>query len=343
MHTKIFILLLLPSILAAIVPRGVPLNDRQWNEITKYVDNRASPHFETGQSYLSPSNTGLACPVAYNPLSKLIFIHFEDCKLGEGAHKSAYLSFLYNASPRLVARCISDETGYSEAKILSMFKGVNGIIQLVDLFIKSESKCELYLEFCNLGTLKDVETKKIKLSNKDRLAIANDLIFAVNAIHMKGFVHRDLHEGNILLHQDLDGRICAFVSDFGHALPITTELHEPIAISRSGCPPEALLRPFNAINRTLGEAYAVGIALYVVLFAEKPSWSKLFDYITKYNKSQALKIYDEIGRRWLESKKRRGKTPLGALVHGLLNPNVKKRLSLPDALRQIGAIKQNSG
>jgi len=77
----------------------------------------------------------------------------------------------------------------------------------------------LVFEFCENGSLWDnIHKKRAKLPLADKFRIASETASAMEHIHARGYVHRDLNSNNILL----TGSLSARVADFGCAVPAQT-------------------------------------------------------------------------------------------------------------------------
>ncbi|GET04599.1 kinase-like domain-containing protein [Rhizophagus clarus] len=68
----------------------------------------------------------------------------------------------------------------------------------------SSSNYMLVMEYADSGCLRDYLKKKFnKLTWDDKYLMAYQLTCAVSCLHNEGIVHRDLHSGNILVHQNM--------------------------------------------------------------------------------------------------------------------------------------------
>lgn len=246
---------------------------------------------------------------------------------------------LYGPTPRLVARCEIDQSGKEEAKLLNLMKGVRGIVQHVAYIPHSKQSCEIFLEYYNSGTLHQLLTRQLVFHDKELLPVMKDLLIGLKTLHDKGYMHRDIKRGNILLHRE-HGKISAVLGDLGLAFPIHTHPEWRLAVPDENCSPEVLLKPYCQIDRNKAEAYSLGVLFYLMIFSEKPPWYHLIhqDTLPQKPRQNKQKTYQNIQRLYNMSVQFDPKYVHGvrkkALIITLqmLHPDPVKRSSLEQAL-----------
>jgi serine/threonine protein kinase len=76
------------------------------------------------------------------------------------------------------------------------------------------------MDYANKGNLRECLTKIIEKNWKQRLVMLYRIIRGLNEIHGQKLIHRDLHDGNILHHNNNE----IFISDLGLCCPIQSSL-----------------------------------------------------------------------------------------------------------------------
>jgi len=142
------------------------------------------------------------------------------------------------------------------------------IVRYIDYY---EDKKNYYLleELVDSGDLYDVLSRQHKYNENDAKILALQLIRAVQYMHNKGIVHRDIKCENTLCKIGPDGSITLKITDFGHA----TECQDGVLLQQfdvgSPCyrPPEFIER--RAYSKSC-DMFSVGVVIYILLVGQYP-------------------------------------------------------------------------
>ncbi len=325
------------------------ISSRDWEKCEQFLINKGDSLLNTKRTFFSKGSTGLPFSIESVPSQNMFFIHLKGTKkgyIGKGCHKVVTKSILYkNGIATLTARCESDRSGLREAQVMRKLKGARGIVQIITEIKRSKRKVDIFLEYYPNGSLLQIEHGGLTLSENELFSVAYDLLTGLKSLHERGFLHRDLHRGNMLL--DRSGSISrAALVDFGKTIPIDKYLGIPVSVPRSSCPPEALIvSSYRSIDRRLSEAYAIGVTLHVMLFKKKPEWSGVFEYpkLKEMSSSERRSRYKKIYYLYKEARtnslkklsKRPASSAFAMIAFKILHPDPKMRLSIPEALEEI--------
>ncbi len=151
-----------------------------------------------------------------------------------------------------------------EARQLVKFQHPN-IVRVIDIFEENDT-AYLVMEYVKGETLKQQIQQKGILAEKEAMLLISQLMDAVDSVHSKGMLHRDIKPDNILISKE--GRVVLI--DFGSAREFAEgkTTHQTAMITPGYAPPEqysdrAKRGPFTDI-------YALGATLYHLLTGEKP-------------------------------------------------------------------------
>jgi serine/threonine protein kinase len=342
----ILLLLLIQHSFSSELPRGAHLSTHEWQLCEEFIKNEAPTYFSRGISYIHPEKTH-PCTIEQDPVTGAIYIHLKGKKgafIGEGGYKKVTKSILYGEKPELVARCQGDHSLNREAKVLSKLRGTTGIVQLRSFIKRPHKKSTITLEYFNAGSLKYVQYGELTIKKRELLPIMRDLIIGLKSLHKAGYIHRDLHRGNVLFNRE-KGVLHAALTDFGLALKMKEDLNSRISVQDSVCAPEVLLKNTRHIDRKKAEAYSLGVLFYYMIFSKRPAWwdvIKQFD-LWKFSHSKKVHLYQKIQSLYKKTiscipQRESLRKDLALLTFKLLNPDPEKRMYLDAALSQIDSI-----
>jgi serine/threonine protein kinase len=328
------------------IPVGVHLSSQEWRECEEFIHNQAASFFSQGVNYID-AGPGHPCVIQKDPQTGRIYVHLEGREgalIGVGGFKRVTQSILYGKHPKLVARCKGWNSLVKEAKILSKLHASPGIVHMKSFFGSPGGDCSLVLEYYNAGSLRGCEKKRLGVSDKQLIPIFRDLIMGLKSLHAAGYIHRDLHRGNVLFNRK-NGVLHAALTDFGLALGIDDNPDARPSIQGPSLPPEILLKENRQIDRRKSEAYSLGVLLYYTLYLERPSWCESIrqSQISSPSAAKKARLYKVIERRYkravVNAKALSGvRKDLTLLTCRLLNPDPKKRIYLDVATKAIDAI-----
>jgi serine/threonine protein kinase len=151
-----------------------------------------------------------------------------------------------------------------EARQLARFQHPN-IVRVIDIF-KENDTAYTVMEFVNGETLKERVQRTGAMEEKEAMLLINQLLDAVEAVHAKGMLHRDIKPDNVLINPE--GQVVLI--DFGSAREFgegkTT--HQTAMITPGYAPPEQYSE--RAKRGPFTDIYALGATMYYLLTGEKP-------------------------------------------------------------------------
>ncbi|CAE7197932.1 unnamed protein product [Symbiodinium natans] len=193
-------------------------------------------------------------------------------KLGGGRTGVVYRIVRSSDGESLAAKCVQylDEEvrkiTIQEYELLSSLKH-SGIVQAYSLLCTDSSMC-LLLEFCEQGSMQQYLEQNGLFEEKSALGLFRQLIGAVDFLHQRRIVHRDIKPDNCLLK---DGARALKLTDFNSAKVIGQGVGSTVMLSERGT------KDFSAPELLLGglwnervDIWASGLCLYFMLRGSHP-------------------------------------------------------------------------
>lgn len=198
-----------------------------------------------------------------------------------------------------------------------------------------------------MGFFKKMQNDGSVIDEKTRALLRNQLVLGLARLHHDGYAHRDLNPANVLIELDATGNpVRAEISDFGdlsNKEDQATFDEDTCAIL--GCSPETLLlESGRTLEELIGmDLWGMGVILWMLETRLAPPWCKGLDraiekrsenlYIISRMNSEGTFEYEQ-HQSWLNGLDVR--RPTIKLVHGLLQADPEKRLSMEQAMKQLG-------
>jgi len=144
-----------------------------------------------------------------------------------------------------------------------------------------------------MGSCSALRQKGVQLNVQQKLSIAHDVLLSLIAMHGKSYAHRDLHDGNILVHRFKNGSYSAGLVDFGRTLHMFAKSRKtPQGASRRN-PPEVLLIPMKKVSKKASDIYALGCFFFNLFFEREYDGATVFNVheVPNMSEQEKKKIY----------------------------------------------------
>jgi serine/threonine protein kinase len=148
-----------------------------------------------------------------------------------------------------------------------------GIMKLHEV-IDSPSKCHLVMELCQGRNLYHFIKKKAQkhLTEDEAIPIFRQIVSAVNYMHLRGLVHRDLKLENILI-QDFGGLNEIKLIDFGFATNCQMG-HKLSMFCGTPCYMDPDLVKNKKYSGQGADVWALGVILFLLITGGVPFWGE---------------------------------------------------------------------
>jgi len=270
-------------------------------------------------------------------------------KLGQEQKESKLTLFVQAITRNDVKQIPKTELDYYKE-----FKGQRGIVQIHSTFnylsTKKGQVRRFYFQVAHGSDFEHFnvrENKENRLSNKNLMAACEDIGYGLQAIHNKGFVHRDIKLGNLLISETKDG-VKACICDLGSMLPKGATRNEFTFFyaTELNTPPEMLKMEADICDqyRQASDMYALGIALHQLHIGELPwieKWKEMLVGKVDYDllKDEQEKIRDKLSEI-AERKDANFESAFMYIIYKLLDPNPATRMTADQYLLAIKNLKQ---
>lgn len=181
---------------------------------------------------------------------------------------------------------------------------------IVEVYAYNKEKHEYIMEAMDDSLTRFIEEHNNSLCLADRRKICAQIFRGFKYLHLKGYLHRDIHANNVLIKQYQDGSLVVKLADFGLAKIPDSELTTALTSMKGAVYNDPDLRRVGFVNYALPhEIYSLCSLIYFVLTGKKiysKDWDihkvknqKLHDFIekgTSSNIAERFRDVDEVAR-----------------------------------------------
>mmetsp|Transcript_13186 Transcript_13186/g.11268 ORF Transcript_13186/g.11268 Transcript_13186/m.11268 type:complete len:324 (+) Transcript_13186:505-1476(+) len=203
----------------------------------------------------------------------------------------------------------------NERTIMGMFD--HPFIMKLHSAFQTDENLYLVMDYISGGDLGGIIAKKVRLNENIARIYAAEVILAIEALHEKNIVYRDLKPENLLV--DKDGHLV--LTDFGLAKKLKRD-----ELTDSFCGSVAYLAP-EVVRRSghnhMVDWYTVGVLIYEMLVGLPPYFSKNRDEFLYNIANERYKLPKNISEDGQ------------SLLKGLLKKSPKKRLGAEKGAEEI--------
>ena len=154
----------------------------------------------------------------------------------------------------------------NEAKCLSKFNEVEGIVSVLDFFYENET-AYIVMQFIDGVSVKEYIKKNGKMDGKKVLNAMRPVLLALEKVHRTGIVHRDISPDNIMIRKD--GSLVLI--DFGAARMRNIDNTKTMTVLfKRGFSPEEQYR-YKGRWGAYTDVYSISATMYYMLTGEAPT------------------------------------------------------------------------
>ena len=254
--------------------------------IALFAETSMRKEVENGKLFWSEKQFGRE--LQYDKEHNRFFIHLGTHgvkPVGIGRMKVVTKTVLYDrSSPEVMARGVSKAACKREMFAMKALAGTPNVMEAQALMRHKDPKtgkmlATIVTKIIRPGSLQAILNKKSwRLTLKERVKIACDIMNGISKMQAKGFVHCDLGAKNYFV--SIKGtkpghrKIVAYVADFGRAIPISDAKDSPVQGNSRYAPPEAIFREkMRGKQYFKSDLYAVGCVFWQLYFGRLPPWA----------------------------------------------------------------------
>lgn len=155
------------------------------------------------------------------------------------------------------------EAYIKEAETLSKFYMMPGIVSVKDFFVGNRTAYIVMEYIDGLDMKKYAGVKGGRLMPHEVFSLLRDVLKALDKVHKKNIIHRDISPDNIMLTMDMKAKLI----DFGATKDYVTNRNEPVLLKHGYAPPEQYFKDGN--QGPWSDVYSMCATMYYLMTGSK--------------------------------------------------------------------------
>ena len=156
-----------------------------------------------------------------------------------------------------------------EGRKLSQTNGIEGVVHMYDCF-EANNTAYIVMEYLRGETLADLLKRRGTLTEAEAKDLAVPLLQALQEVHARGIIHRDIAPDNIFLARDDENNLSVKLIDFGAARFSATSYSKSLTmIIKPGYSPEEQYRS-EGQQGFYTDVYALAAVMYKAVTGQRP-------------------------------------------------------------------------
>jgi serine/threonine protein kinase len=266
--------------------KNLHMKRSQFLQLAFFIETKVPRYVHKKQYHVRRKKSGLRNTIQVDRKTGRRFIQFDHkpwAFIGEGAKKKVLKALQYGKKhSRTVACAIQKRSMMNEKRMIKQLGGSPGIFHLRGFCKHKRAKrviTTIYSKRYRPGSLQDILERHEKLTFREKVKIARDILRGLATMHKKGIVHRDLAAKNFLVQLDKGRpghrRVKAVVADLGRAVKAKKLKKNLVHATRRYTAPEGLyLKKMRNSKYYATDCYAIGSTIAWLVYGKEPSWIK---------------------------------------------------------------------
>lgn len=259
------------------LPKTVALSKSEILKMALFIEQKLPRELKRHKTYFSRKNTRLARSIQVDPKNGKVYIHLREHgtrRIGQGTNKLVTNTIVYDRKkPELVAHAENAVVMHNEIQAIKDLAGKSGMYKVYSILERKKTKQVTFISKLYDTNLQSFLLKKgKKISLRQKIRLASDIIRGVDSMHRRKYAHRDLSLKNYFVKR-IGKSYRAVVGDLGRA--IKNGIGEDRGAQGGygvNAPEGYSCHKLKGDDYLATDVYALGCVFWRILYNKKPVW-----------------------------------------------------------------------